>query len=157
MGICGKPNEERKQKPNEKEENISQSLDNSANKNKFQKKNKMKNNPKKLKKNNKDMTYKELNNYKPSSGYDISEGKDNYAYNQNELQNENKIQNTPKADINYPDFDMASPPILEHNLNEVVNNEKDLKRFDENSQIMMKESTTGDWDQKEKDMKNFEN
>jgi hypothetical protein len=157
MGICGKLNEERKQKPNEKEENISQSLDNSANKNKFQNKNKMKNNPKKLKKNNKDMTYKELNNYKPSSGYDISEGKDNYAYNQNELQNENKIQNTPKADTNYPDFDMASPPILEHNLNEVVNNEKDLKRFDENSQIMMKESTTGDWDQKEKDMKNFEN
>jgi hypothetical protein len=160
MGNCGKcANEEqkRKQKTNEKYENTSQGLDNSAYKNKFQNKNKMKNNQKKQKKNNKDMTYKDQKNYKPSSGYDINEGKNIYAYNQNELQNENKIQNTPKADTNYPDFDMASPPILEHNTNEVVNNEKDLKRFDENSQIMMKESTTGDWDQKEKDMKNFEN
>ena len=154
MGICvGNENGERKKKINENDKNISQGPDNSA----YEENNKMKNNPKKLKKNNKDMTYKDQKNYKPSSGYDISEGKDNYAYNQNELQNENKIQNTPKADTNYPDFDMASPPILEYNTNEVVNNEKDLKRFDENSQIMMKESTTGDWNQKEKDMKNLEN
>lgn len=144
MGICGgTKNEERKKKPNDKDENFSEGQD----------KNKMKNNPKKLKKNKNDMTHKDQNNYKPSSGDDIREGKDNYAYNQNEFQNENKMQSTPKADTNYPEFDMDSPPIFEYHSNEVVNNQKDLKRFDENSQIMMKESTTGDWNQKEKDLK----
>jgi len=148
MGICGGHGDiERKNKPNDDDKNISKGED----------KNKMKNNLKKLKKKNNDMTYKDQNFYKPSSGDDINEGKVNYSYNQNEFQNENKIQNTPKADTNYPDFDMASPPILEYNPNEVVNNRKDLKRFDENSQIMMEESIPRDWNQKEKDLNKLEN
>lgn len=125
--------------------------DNNAYKNNFQNKNNTQ------KKNNNDMTHKNQNNYKYSSNEDISEGKDNYDYNQNKFQNENKIQNTPKSDTNYPDFDMASPPIFEDNTNEVVNNEKDLKRFDKNNQIMMKESTKEDFNKKEMDFKNLEN
>jgi hypothetical protein len=126
-------------------ENISESKNNNAfNQNEFQKDNKIHNNEKERKKNYSDTMNKDQNNYMTSSGENISESKNNHDSNQNEFQNENKMHYTPKAEINYPDLNMASPPIFEGSINKVINNGKDFGRFDENNQIIKREPTMYD-------------
>ena len=113
----------------------------------------------------KDMKPKEPSRTKDGSNGNITSNIDNFNF---KPKKENIINNTPTPEVNYPQFDLDTPPVVNSGDSEVIpnedmNKEKGLRKFNdnsqikENSQIIEKEPKIGDWNKFKKDSENLEN
>ena len=148
MGICGANNEEPRYKENKNKE--------------IDKQRKKKKNSQPM---TNDMKPKEPSRTKDGSNGNITSNIDNFNF---KPKKENIINNTPTPEVNYPQFDLDTPPVVNSGDSEVIpnedmNKEKGLRKFNdnsqikENSQIIEKEPKIGDWNKFKKDSENLEN
>ena len=148
MGICGAHNEERRE--NKKKEIVKRRKTNEKSQPIIN-----------------DMKPKEPSRTKNGSKGNITSNIDNFNFNKNEPKKQNIINNTPIPEVNYPQFDLDTPPVVNSRDSEIIpnedmNKEKGLRKFNDNSQIkensqIIEKPKLGDWNQFKTDSENLEN